>query len=78
MNILKLALLGSLRLAFFSMLKVALFVYILFLPDSPFVGVEPEGEGRIGNTASNAAQEARATPPSGKRDAVSSQYLRPV
>jgi hypothetical protein len=34
MNILKLALLGSLRIAFFGFLKVALCAYTLFLPDT--------------------------------------------
>jgi hypothetical protein len=33
MDILKLALLGSLRIAFMASLKIALLLYILFLPD---------------------------------------------
>jgi hypothetical protein len=46
MNIFKLVLLSSLRLAFFGVLKVALFIYIIFVPDSPLVGVAPDGDGR--------------------------------
>jgi hypothetical protein len=71
MNIFKLVLLSSLRLAFFGVLKVALFVYIPFLPDSPLVGIPPEGDRRTGNTAANAAQEAGVTPRSLRRDAFS-------
>ncbi|MGO8846953.1 MAG: hypothetical protein ACLQFI_16790 [Methylocella sp.] len=36
MNILKLALLGSLRIAFFGFVKVALCAYTLFLSDTAF------------------------------------------
>jgi len=38
MNILKLALLGSLRIAFFGFVKVALCAYTLFLSDMAFAG----------------------------------------
>ena len=38
MNILKLALLGSLRIAFFGFVKVALCAYTLFLSDTAFAG----------------------------------------
>jgi hypothetical protein len=69
MNSFKLVLLSSLRLAFVGVLKVALFVYILFLPDSPLVGIAPEGDRRTGNTAANAAQEAGAAPATLRRDA---------
>jgi hypothetical protein len=72
MNIFKLVLLSSLRLAFFGVLKVSLFIYIIVLPDTPLVGVEPDGDGRAGDTASNAAQEAGVTPRSLRRGAFSS------
>ena len=45
MKILKLALLGSLRIAFFGALKAALFAYILFLPDSTLASSASEGNG---------------------------------
>jgi len=38
MNILKLALLGSLRIAFFGFVNVALCAYTLFLSDTAFAG----------------------------------------
>jgi hypothetical protein len=44
MNILKLALLGSLRIVFFGFLKVALCAYTLFLPDTAFAGAVREGK----------------------------------
>ena len=44
MNILKLALLGSLRIAFFGFLKVALCAYTLFLSDTAFAGTAREGK----------------------------------
>jgi hypothetical protein len=53
-NILKRALLGSLRIAFFGALKVALCVYILFLPDATFAGSEQQRGGQMGETASGA------------------------
>ena len=46
MNILKLALLGSLRIAFFGFLKVALCAYTLFLSDTAFAGTAREGNGQ--------------------------------
>jgi hypothetical protein len=42
MDILELALLGSLRIAFFGALKFALFAYTLFLSDTAFGGVALE------------------------------------
>jgi hypothetical protein len=72
MSTFKLVLLSSLRLAFFSVLKVALFIYIIFLPDSPHVGVAQDGDGRAGDSAANAAQEADVTPTSLRRNAFSS------
>lgn len=44
MNILKLALLGSLRIVFFGFLKVALCAYTLLLPDTAFAGAVREGK----------------------------------
>ena len=43
MNILKIALLCSLRVAFFASLKVALLAYTLFLSDTAFASAVPEG-----------------------------------
>ena len=48
MNILKLALLGSLRIAFFGFLKVALCAYTLFLPNTAFAGAAREDNGQVG------------------------------
>ena len=49
MAILKLALIGSLRIVFMGSLKVALFVYAIFLSDTPFAGALPEGNGYVGD-----------------------------
>ena len=62
MNILKRALLGSLRIAFFGALKAALCVFILFLPDATFAGTEQRG-GQMGKTASSATPEGKLAPP---------------
>ena len=74
MNILKLALLGSLRIAFFGFLKVALCAYTLFLSDTTFAGTAREGNGNAGDTASSAGPEgnrhvdiASYSSPGGKR-----------
>ena len=63
MNILKLALLGSLRIAFFGFLKVALCAYTLFLSDTAFAGTAREGNNNA-NVAKRDATlpAARATP----------------
>jgi hypothetical protein len=54
MRVLKLALLGSLRIVFLGSLKVALFVYALFLSDTSFAGAVTEGNGHsYGATGSN-------------------------
>jgi len=54
MTILKLALLGSLRIVFLGSLKVALFVYALFLSDASFAGVVAQGNGHsYGGTGNN-------------------------
>jgi hypothetical protein len=50
MNILKIALLCSLRVAFFASLKVALLAYTLFLSDTAFASAVPEGNGNAGDT----------------------------
>ena len=52
MTIFRLALLGSLRIAFFGAIKAALCAYILFLPDTVFVNSGPENDGHVGGTAS--------------------------
>jgi hypothetical protein len=52
MNIVKSMLRASLRITFFGVLKAALFIYILFLPDSPYVAKAPDGDGFAGVTAS--------------------------
>ncbi|MDQ6868082.1 MAG: hypothetical protein M3178_06650 [Pseudomonadota bacterium] len=51
MTILKLALLGSFRIAILGSLKLALFVYTLFLSDASFAGGAPEGNGHVGDAA---------------------------
>jgi hypothetical protein len=58
MNILKIALLCSLRVAFFASLKVALLAYTLFLYDTAFASAVPKGNGNVGDTASSAGPEA--------------------
>jgi hypothetical protein len=60
MNILKLALLGSLRIVFFGSLKVALCAYTLFLSDTAFAGPAREGNGQVGDTASYRAPEGNS------------------
>ena len=60
MAILKLALIGSLRIVFMGSLKVALFVYAIFLSDTPFAGALPEGNGYVGDNAS--AEHSRGNP----------------
>jgi hypothetical protein len=70
MNILKLALLGSLRIAFFGFLKVALRAYTLFLPDTAFAGAACEGNGQIGDTASYDAPEGNSNANMARRDAM--------
>jgi hypothetical protein len=52
MTILKLALLGALRIAFLGSLKLALFVYTLFLADTSFAGSVTKGNDQVGDTAS--------------------------
>jgi hypothetical protein len=56
MNIVKLALLGSLRIVSFGFLKVALCAYTLFLSDTAFAGTAREGN--VGGTASGAANDS--------------------
>jgi hypothetical protein len=51
MNIVKFALLGSLRIVLFGSLKVALCAYTLFLPDTIFGGTASEGNGQVGGIA---------------------------
>ena len=51
MNILKLALLGSLRIVFFGSLKVALCAYTLFLSDTAIAGTARESNGHVGGIA---------------------------
>ena len=68
MKILKLALLGSLRIAFFGALKAALFAYILFLPDSTLASSGSEGNGYVGDGVSCAAPEGNSIATMTKRD----------
>ena len=70
MNILKLVLLGSLRIAFFGFLKVALCAYTLFLPNTAFAGAACEGNGQIGDTASYDAPEGNSNANMARRDAM--------
>lgn len=55
MNILKAALLGTLRIIFFGSLKAAIFAYTLFLSAAAFTGAAHEDNGHVGGTASHAA-----------------------
>jgi hypothetical protein len=57
MTILKLVLIGSLRIVFMGSLKVALFVYAIFLSDTPFAGAVANDNGYVGDNASYAAAE---------------------
>jgi hypothetical protein len=58
MATLKLALLTSLRIAFLGSLKVALFVYALFLSDTSFAGAVTEGNGNVDDAAFYGATES--------------------
>jgi len=69
MTILKLALIGSLRIVVMGSLKVALLVYAIFLPDTPFAGTVPEGNGYVGDNASSPRQRATMAT-SGKWDTM--------
>jgi hypothetical protein len=55
MNIVKLALLGSLRIVLFGSLKIALCAYTLFLSDTAVAGTAREGNGHVSGTAFEAA-----------------------
>jgi hypothetical protein len=70
MNILKLALLGSLRIAFFGFLKVALCAYTLFLPNTAFAGAACEDNGQVGDTASHDVLEGYSNANMDRRDAM--------
>jgi hypothetical protein len=57
----KAMLLASVRIAFFGLLKAALFIYILFLPDSPQTASMPEHKditGLMANAGQGAAVKA--------------------
>ena len=60
MKILKLALLGSLRIAFFGAVKVALFAYTLSLPDTALASPASEDNVHMGNEALGAVPESNA------------------
>jgi hypothetical protein len=62
MNILKLALLGSLRIAFFGFLKVALCAYTLFLSDTAFAGTRARVMARLATLFPTAHPKVAATP----------------
>lgn len=49
MTILRRAFLGSLRIALFGSLKAALFVYALFLSDTPFAGGSYDAAANTGS-----------------------------
>ena len=59
MNILKLALLGSLRNAFFGFLKIALCAYTLFLSETAFAGTAREGNGQASDAVYSNANVAK-------------------
>ncbi|MGH6838618.1 MAG: hypothetical protein ACREDT_07425 [Methylocella sp.] len=59
MTILELALLGSPRIALFGSLEAALFAYTLFLSDTAFASVAPEGnEHKLPALAPSASPQA--------------------
>lgn len=60
MKILKLALLGTLRIAFFGAVKVALFAYMLSLPDTALVSPASEDNVPMGNETLGAMAESNA------------------
>ena len=70
MNILKLALLGSLRIAFFGFLKVALCAYTLFLSDTAFAGTAREGNGQAGDAVSYGPPEGNSNANMARRNAM--------
>ena len=60
MSILKVALLVSLRVAFFGSLKVALFVYTLFLSDTAAPVPVPGGNGPAGGVTTKTLDQPTA------------------
>jgi hypothetical protein len=70
MNVFKLMLLTLFRLAFFGVLKVALVIYIMFLPNAPVAGIAQEGDAHTGDTAVSAAREAEGAVVSLKGEAL--------
>jgi hypothetical protein len=60
MAILKLAFIGSLRIVFMGSLKIALFLYAIFLSDTPSAGV-PEGNGYVGGKEGSMLPRAEKT-----------------
>jgi hypothetical protein len=59
MNTPMLVVLGSLRIVFFAALNAALFAYTLFLSDTAFASVAPEGnEHKVPALAPSAAPQA--------------------
>ena len=60
MKILKVALLSSLRIAFFGAVKVALFAYMLSLPDTALASPACEDNVQVGNEALGAVPESNA------------------
>jgi hypothetical protein len=67
---LKLALLGSLRIAFFSFLKVALCAYTLFLSDTAFAGTAREGNGQASDAVSYGPPEGNSNANMARRNAM--------
>jgi hypothetical protein len=57
MTIVKLALIGFLRIAFFGSLKIALCAYTLFLSDTAFASAAREGN-KVTKVGASAAQQA--------------------
>ena len=70
MNILKLVLLGSLRIAFFGFLKVALCAYTLFLSDTAFAGTAREGNGQASDAVSYGPPEGNCNANMARRNAL--------
>jgi hypothetical protein len=66
MTILKHALLGTLKIVFLGSLKVALFVYALFLSDTTFAGAAPEGNAMLATPLPTPSPRTAPMPTLGK------------
>jgi len=70
MNIVKVALLGSLRIVLFGSLKVALWAYTFFLSDTAFAGTAREGNGQASDAVSYGPPEGNSNANMARRNAM--------